>query len=51
VVLASSGASMRVQRRSRHIVDGDTFDLRTDAGSRTRIRFCGVDSPERGTPG
>jgi endonuclease YncB( thermonuclease family) len=32
------------------IVDGDTFDMRTPSGT-IRIRFCGVDSPERGEPG
>lgn len=30
-----------------HIVDGDTFDIQSDA-SVVRIRICGIDSPERG---
>src|ERR1700722_1658387 len=29
-----------------YIVDGDTFDIQTTA-ARIRIRFCGIDSPER----
>jgi endonuclease YncB( thermonuclease family) len=33
-----------------HIVDGDTFDMHPAAGT-VRIRFCGIDSPERGEPG
>ena len=33
-----------------HIVDGDTFDMRTAAGV-VRIRFCGIDSPEQGESG
>jgi micrococcal nuclease len=33
-----------------HIVDGDTFDMRTAAGP-VRIRFCGIDSPEHGQAG
>lgn len=32
------------------VIDGDTFDMRTAAGT-VRIRFCGVDTPERGLPG
>jgi endonuclease YncB( thermonuclease family) len=32
------------------IVDGDTFDMRTAAGV-VQIRFCGINSPERGEPG
>src|SRR6266852_6712455 len=33
-----------------HIADGDTFDM--DVGSaRMRVRFCGMDSPERGHEG
>jgi endonuclease YncB( thermonuclease family) len=33
-----------------YTVDGDTFDLRV-GGTDTRIRVCGIDSPERGQPG
>lgn len=33
-----------------HIVDGDTFDMRVGSAS-LRIRFCGIDSPERGHTG
>jgi endonuclease YncB( thermonuclease family) len=32
-----------------HIVDGDTFDIQPPAG-KVRIRFCGIDTPERGQP-
>lgn len=31
-------------------VDGDTFDMRAGTGT-VRIRFCGIDAPERGQPG
>jgi micrococcal nuclease len=31
-------------------VDGDTFEVVLDGG-RERIRFIGIDTPERGTPG
>lgn len=33
-----------------HIVDGDTFDMRSGTGT-VRIRFCGIDSPEQGQTG
>lgn len=34
----------------RRIVDGDTFDVRTN-GETLRIRLCGIDAPERGEQG
>lgn len=32
------------------VADGDTFTLEND-GQKVRVRFCGVDSPERRQPG
>ena len=46
----SSASASDIVGKATHIVDGDTFDLRSDAG-KVRIRICGVDSPERGSKG
>jgi len=34
-----------------HVVDGDTFDMRIASTEIVRIRFCGIDTPERGKAG
>jgi endonuclease YncB( thermonuclease family) len=34
-----------------YVVDGDTFDIAGPEIGVVRIRFCGIDSPERGEPG
>ena len=34
-----------------HVVDGDTIDVRLDAGRRERVRLIGIDTPEVGECG
>lgn len=47
---AAPASASDIVGKATHIVDGDTFDVQSEAGV-VRIRVCGVDSPERGSKG
>jgi endonuclease YncB( thermonuclease family) len=52
VVLSTSPGSADefYSGRVTKVADGETFTINDD-GQKVRVRFCGIDSPERGQPG
>ncbi len=47
---AAEGVTGAVTFKVIKIVDGDTIDVLTDDNETIRLRFSGIDTPERGQP-